>query len=174
MSANARLVHVWEEEPADLATMHYPQLDGGRPGETDRPTGGKASPRMPVAAWAVAEVGGAALGDRRRTRRLVTLLGDLAARSDADVPAAGATPALAGAGPLAHPAQAGLWVHSVLAVSGDGVPLGLLHQRVRARDPAATGSAPPGGNGRRRPRRASAGSTRRRRRRRSCRRAWWW
>lgn len=50
-----------------------------------------------------------------------------------------AHPALVGAGPLAHPAQTGLWVHSVLAVSGDGVPLGLLHQHVWTRDPATTG-----------------------------------
>lgn len=144
------------------------------------------------ATWAVAEVGAARLGDRRRVARLATLLGDLAARPAAGLAAATASPAatkaayrflanaavapaailaahvaatagriggaelllalqdttaldftappaLAGAGPLAHPARSGLWVHSVLAVSGDGVPLGLLHQHVWARDPAATG-----------------------------------
>lgn len=48
-------------------------------------------------------------------------------------------PGLAGAGPLAHPAQQGLWVHSVLAATPDGVPLGLLHQHRWARDPATVG-----------------------------------
>ncbi len=50
-----------------------------------------------------------------------------------------AHPALAGAGPLAHPAQTGLLVHSVLAATRDGVPLGLLHQRRWARDPETVG-----------------------------------
>lgn len=145
-----------------------------------------------LAAWAVAEVGGAALGDRRRTRRLAQLLSDLAVRPGDGLPAACATPAatkaayrfvaseavaadeilaahsaatgerlrgagtvlalqdtttldftahraLAGAGPLAHPAQTGLLVHSVLAASADGAPLGVLHQHVWARDPEAVG-----------------------------------
>lgn len=47
--------------------------------------------------------------------------------------------ALAGAGPLAHPAQTGLLVHSVLTATPDGLPLGLLHQHVWARDPETVG-----------------------------------
>lgn len=145
-----------------------------------------------LAAWAVAEVGSAALGDRRRTRRLAQLVSDLAVRPGDGIPAACATPAatkaayrfladeaiaaadilaahvaatsarlrgaetvlalqdtttldftahaaLVGAGPLAHPARTGLLVHSVLAASAAGVPLGLLHQHVWARDPDAVG-----------------------------------
>jgi hypothetical protein len=42
-------------------------------------------------------------------------------------------------GPLEHPAHQGLLVHSSLAVSAAGVPLGLLDQQVGARDPATTG-----------------------------------
>jgi hypothetical protein len=147
---------------------------------------------MPAAAWALAEVAAAALGDPRRTRRVATLLSDLAARPEAGIPAACATPAatkgayrclsnaaitaddlvashiaattarvaaeptilalqdttaldftahpsVAGAGPLAHPAQTGLWVHSVLAATVAGAPLGLLHQHRWARDPDAVG-----------------------------------
>src|SRR5512136_556282 len=37
-------------------------------------------------------------------------------------------PATRGLGPLEHAAQLGMKVHSVLAVSTDGVPLGLIHQ----------------------------------------------
>lgn len=48
-------------------------------------------------------------------------------------------PATEGTGPLARPDQSGFLVHSVLAVSEDGVPLGLLHQKVWARDPDAVG-----------------------------------
>jgi len=44
-----------------------------------------------------------------------------------------------GLGPLAHPALRGLWVHSVLAATGRGVPLGLVHQAVWARDPEQVG-----------------------------------
>jgi hypothetical protein len=46
---------------------------------------------------------------------------------------------LAGAGPLAHPARHGLLLHSVLAATPAGEPLGLLDQVVWARDPATTG-----------------------------------
>lgn len=144
------------------------------------------------AAWAMGEVGGARLGDPRRTRRLASLLSDLAVRPGDGLPAACATPAatkaayrfaandaiaaaeilaahigattdrlrgagtilalqdtttldftahaaLAGAGPLAHPAHTGVLVHSVLAATAEGVPLGLLHQHVWARDPEAVG-----------------------------------
>lgn len=48
---------------------------------------------MPTAAWALTEVGSAALGDPRRTRRLAGLLSDLAARPGDGIPAACATPA---------------------------------------------------------------------------------
>jgi hypothetical protein len=138
------------------------------------------------------EVGTAALGDARRTRRLATVLSDLAARPGEGIPAACATPAatkaayrflaneaidaaqilaahiaasaerlrgeatilalqdtttldftahaaVAGVGPLAHPARTGLLVHSVLAATAEGVPLGLLHQHIWARDPDAVG-----------------------------------
>lgn len=50
-----------------------------------------------------------------------------------------AHPALAGAGPLSHPTHTGLWVHSVLAATPDGTPLGLLAQHTWARGPAAVG-----------------------------------
>lgn len=147
---------------------------------------------MSAAPWALQEVGAAALGDRRRTRRLTTLLSDLAARPEGSLPAACATPAatkaayrffadeaiapeaiqaahvaatverlrgeptilalqdttaldytahaaVAGAGPLGHPAHTGLWLHSVLAATPDGTPLGLLDQQTWARDPQAVG-----------------------------------
>lgn len=48
--------------------------------------------------------------------------------------------ALAGVGPLAGVGQQGMLVHSVMAVSVDGVPLGLLHQARWCRDPATAGS----------------------------------
>jgi hypothetical protein len=51
-----------------------------------------------------------------------------------------AHPALEGAGPLAGAGQRGLLVHSVLAATDDGVPLGLLHQHRWARDPEDAGS----------------------------------
>jgi hypothetical protein len=147
---------------------------------------------MAPAAWALTEVGTAALGDPRRTHRLATLLSDLAVRPGDGIPAACVTaaatkaayrfldnsavardavlaahvaatrervggeptilalqdttaldftahPALEGGGPLAHPAQHGVWVHTVLAASLAGSPLGLLEQQVWARDPATTG-----------------------------------
>jgi Transposase DNA-binding/Transposase Tn5 dimerisation domain len=50
-----------------------------------------------------------------------------------------AHPALAGTGPLSHPTRDGLWVHSVLAATPEGTPLGLLHQHTWARDPATIG-----------------------------------
>lgn len=49
-------------------------------------------------------------------------------------------PGLAGTGPLHRPAQRGLLVHTVLAATPEGVPLGLLDQRAWARDPAAVGA----------------------------------
>lgn len=48
-------------------------------------------------------------------------------------------PATEGRGPLARPDQLGFLVHSVLAVNAEGVPLGLLHQKVWARHPEAVG-----------------------------------
>jgi hypothetical protein len=147
---------------------------------------------MTAAPWAIQEVGTAALGDRRRTRRLAHLLSDLAARPEASLPAACVTPAatkaayrffddaaiapeaiqaahvtatvqrlrgetiilavqdttaidvtahpaVVGVGPLAHPALRGLWLHSVLATTLEGVPVGLLDQQTWARDPQAVG-----------------------------------
>jgi Transposase DNA-binding/Transposase Tn5 dimerisation domain len=46
-----------------------------------------------------------------------------------------AHPATTGLGPLGHPAQRGLHVHTTLAVTPERVPLGLLAQQVWARDP---------------------------------------
>lgn len=45
-----------------------------------------------------------------------------------------------GCGPLEHPAHAGLFVHTSLAVSTAGVPLGVIDQQVWARDPETVGS----------------------------------
>jgi hypothetical protein len=144
------------------------------------------------AAWAMTEVGRAQLGDPRRTRRVATLLSDLAERPGDGLAAACATPAatkaayrclanaaisgeailaahtaataerlrgeatilalqdttaldftahpaLAGAGPLAYPGQRGLWLHTALAATVAGTPLGVLHQHSWARDAATTG-----------------------------------
>lgn len=51
-------------------------------------------------------------------------------------------PATAGLGPTGGPRGSGhgLFVHSALAVSAEGVPLGLLHQQDWARDPTQAGS----------------------------------
>lgn len=51
-----------------------------------------------------------------------------------------AHPALDGAGRLHSARQTGLLVHSVLAVTPEGVPLGLLDQHVWTRDPATVGT----------------------------------
>lgn len=48
-------------------------------------------------------------------------------------------PAATGLGPLAHPAQQGFLLHSALAVSPAGVPLGLLQQEVWTREADETG-----------------------------------
>jgi hypothetical protein len=48
-------------------------------------------------------------------------------------------PATTGLGYLAHPKHAGLFLHSVLVVGSDGVPVGLVDQRTWARDPATLG-----------------------------------
>jgi hypothetical protein len=48
-------------------------------------------------------------------------------------------PATKGLGPLDNEHQYGMKVHSTLAVSTQGVPLGLLHQQVWTRDPATRG-----------------------------------
>jgi hypothetical protein len=45
-------------------------------------------------------------------------------------------PNTSGLGPLAAPSHQGLLAHSTLALTPDGVPLGLLQQQVWARDPA--------------------------------------
>jgi hypothetical protein len=49
-------------------------------------------------------------------------------------------PGMRGRGRLPRPGQWGLLLHSVLAVSEEGVPLGLLHQKTWTRDPAEEGS----------------------------------
>ena len=48
-------------------------------------------------------------------------------------------PPTTGLGYLGHRKRSGLWLHSVLAVTAAGVPLGLLDQRTWARDPATLG-----------------------------------
>lgn len=48
-------------------------------------------------------------------------------------------PAMAGRGMLYHPDGRGLFVHSTLGVSLDGLPLGLVAQQTWARDPATRG-----------------------------------
>lgn len=48
-------------------------------------------------------------------------------------------PAMVGRGMLYHPDGRGLFVHSTLALSLDGLPLGLLTQQTWARDPATKG-----------------------------------
>lgn len=48
-------------------------------------------------------------------------------------------PGLAGRGSLSHPNCRGLFVHTTMAVSMDGVPLGVLSQQTWARDPATHG-----------------------------------
>ena len=163
------------------------------------------------ATWAITEVGAAALGDRRRTRRLAQVLSDLSVRPGDGIPAACASraatkaayrffaapasapeailaahvaataarldgagtilalqdttaldftahSALAGAGPLANPNQRGMLLHSVLAATLEGVPLGLLHQHAWTRDPALTGLRHTRRSVRHAGRRASAGS----------------
>ena len=176
-------------------TYPLPTSRLGHPWEDTLRAGGwgyvEESP-VSVAAWAVAEVGAAPLGDPRRSRRLAALLSDLAVRPGDGIPAACATPAatkaayrfldndaiaaetilathtaatqarlageamilalqdtttldftahatLGGVGPLAHPARTGLLLHSVLAATTDGAPLGLLHQHVWTRDPETVG-----------------------------------
>lgn len=47
--------------------------------------------------------------------------------------------ATAGLGYLEHPAHRGLVMHSVLAVTAEGVPCGIIDQRTWARDPAGLG-----------------------------------
>src|SRR3954466_12996127 len=51
-------------------------------------------------------------------------------------------PAVAGVGPLAYPGQTGVWLHSVLATTLEGVPVGLLDKQTGARDPHASGQRP--------------------------------
>jgi hypothetical protein len=133
--------------------------------------------------WAVEELQFVNLGDQRLNKRLIRLVGDLAARPESSVPQAvgkwsatkaayrfwdnqnvrasailqahvrstqerlpEAGPLLAiqdttsldftphrrmrGLGYLSRASRLGLLVHSVLCVSGQGVPLGLLHQKV--------------------------------------------
>jgi hypothetical protein len=48
-------------------------------------------------------------------------------------------PATTGLGYMAHPKHSGIFLHSVLAVTPDGVPCGLIDQRSWVRDPADQG-----------------------------------
>ena len=49
-------------------------------------------------------------------------------------------PATEGTGPLSDPHWLGFFLHDVLAVSADGIPLGLVHHKVWARDPDKPGT----------------------------------
>lgn len=48
-------------------------------------------------------------------------------------------PATHGLGPLSHPSLRGVWVHSSLVATPEGVPLGLVHQASWTRDAQAVG-----------------------------------
>jgi hypothetical protein len=48
-------------------------------------------------------------------------------------------PGTTGLGYLAHSKRSGIWLHSVLAVTAVGVPLGVIDQRTWTRDPATLG-----------------------------------
>lgn len=142
--------------------------------------------------WAVAELGGAKLGDARLNRRLVRVAERLGAQPGASIPVAGggwaetqaayrllahesvtweqvlaphwdcsvermrrqpvvlcvqdstevdypAQPGIAGVGPLSYLRQHGLYVHPTLAVTPDGVPLGVLDGWLWTRDRATFG-----------------------------------
>ncbi len=117
-------------------------------------------------AWAVTEFIAAELGDSRRTQRLVALATVFAQRPGASLPEACGNRAMlkaayrffdnaaiapqaileshviatTGLGPLAAPTHPGLHVHTTLALTPEGLPLGLLAQQVWARDPAAVGT----------------------------------
>ena len=145
-----------------------------------------------AASWAVAELGGANLGDARLSRRLVRVAERLGAQPGASIPVAcggwaetqGAyrllaheavdweavltphwdcsiermrgqpvvlcvqdstelnytsQPGIAGLGPLSSLRRHGLYVHPTLAVTPDGVPLGVLDAWMWARDRATFG-----------------------------------
>lgn len=91
--------------------------------------------------WASAQVEAAAIrqahhrrtGDRVSDAGLVLVIQDT---TDLDLTH---HPKTTGLGPLAHPQHQGLKVHSALAVSTEGVPLGLVAQHVWARDPTTVG-----------------------------------
>lgn len=145
-----------------------------------------------MTAWAAEELKYADLGDRRRNKRLIRLVSDLAAQPNVSVPQASGDwaatqgaydfwqsphvkaeairqahqtstlervkqhavviaiqdttelsfthhPSKKGMGYLDNPAGCGLKVHSVLASTEGGVPLGVLHQQVWRRDPTELG-----------------------------------
>jgi Transposase DNA-binding/Transposase Tn5 dimerisation domain len=50
-------------------------------------------------------------------------------------------PATTGLGYMAHPKHSGIWLHSVLAITPEGVPCGIIDQRTWVRDPAELGKA---------------------------------
>lgn len=109
----------------------------GLPAACATPAATKAAYRFldsdAVAADAVLAAHVAATRERLREAPVVLALQDTTALDFT------AHPAVDGVGPLAHPARQGLLVHSVLGATGEGVPLGLLHQHTWARDPAAPG-----------------------------------
>ncbi|HEX5501893.1 MAG TPA: IS4 family transposase [Thermomicrobiales bacterium] len=91
--------------------------------------------------WASPHVAPAAIRRAHAARTVARLAGQATVLAIQDTTDLDFThhPATAGLGPLGHPAQQGLKVHSTLAASVDGVPLGLLHQQVWRRDPARRG-----------------------------------
>jgi hypothetical protein len=111
--------------------------DTGLPAACATPAATKAAYRLldngAIAAEAVVASHIAATTERVRGEPMILALQDTTLLDYT------AHPALAGAGPLAHPAQTGLLLHSVLAATLEGEPLGLLHQQRWARDPARVG-----------------------------------
>lgn len=87
--------------------------------------------------WASPHVTPAAIRQAHRARTVARLAGHATVLAIQDTTELNFTPhpATTGLGPLDYPTQRGLKVHSTLAASTDGVPLGLLHQQVWVRDP---------------------------------------
>ena len=112
-------------------TASVPEAHGGDWAAT------KATYRL----WASPRISPAAIRAAHRERTLARLAGHPTVLAVQDTTELDFTPhpATAGLGPLDRPWERGLKVHSALAVSTAGVPLGLLHQQVWARDPAQTG-----------------------------------
>jgi hypothetical protein len=86
-----------------------------------------------VSVAAIQEAHGRSTIDRVRGHEWVLAIQDTTSLDFTD------HPATQGMGILDHPARRGLKVHSVLMVSTQGVPLGIIHQEVWSRDPETLG-----------------------------------